>query len=467
MSIWSNCLNKLRAIAAGAALLALWNVASPALAQDQQPQKLSDEQLKQLVAPIALYPDPLLAQILTASTYPLEVVMAARWSKENPNVKGQDLENAMQQQPWDPSVKGLAAVPQVLTMMNDKLDWTQQLGEAFLAQADDLTRAVQALRASAEANGNLKTTKEQRVKRVVSPPPGPGEVAVVPEYIAIEPVEPDVIYVPVYDPVVIYGVGYWPPAFVPFFWYPSWWVVGPVWGFWPALWVGPALWCQPVWAFGFVQVNVVAFSKFNHVNVVNAAAIQKWQHDPLHHAGVPYKNTQLQQKFGKLSQSGGPKGLKPTGPTGPKIAGPGAGPKGAKLGGPGTGPGGGKGAKTGGGPGTGPKGGKTTSLSSTGTGGHKTGGGGGGGSKGTKSFSSTSGGGTGKSSGGSKGVKTFSTGGGGGGGGSKGPKTFTGGGPKGPGGGGAPTTFRSAGGGGGGGGPKAGGGGGGPPPKHH
>src|SRR5262245_41167936 len=461
MSIWSNCLNKLRAIAAGAALLALWNVASPALAQDQQPQKLSDEQLKQLVAPIALYPDPLLAQILTASTYPLEVVMAARWSKENPNVKGQDVENAMQQQPWDPSVKGLAAVPQVLAMMNDKLDWTQQLGEAFLAQPDDITRAVQALRARAEANGNLKTTKEQRVKRVVSPAPGPGEVVVVPEYIAIEPIEPDVIYVPVYDPVVIYGVGYWPPAFVPFFWYPSWWVVGPVWGFWPALWVGPALWCQPVWAFGFVQVNVVAFSKFNHVNVVNAAAMQKWQHDPLHHAGVPYKNTQLQQKFGKLSQSGGPKGLKPTGPTGPKITGPGTGPKGAK---------------TGGGPGTGPKGGKTTSLSSTGTGtgtGHKTGGGAG--SKGTKSFTSTSSGGTGKSSGsgtgkstgGSKGVKTFSSTGGGGGGGSKGPKTFTGGGPKGPGGGGGPTTFRSAGGGGGGGGPKAGGGGGGPPPKHH
>src|SRR5262249_13720609 len=237
-----------------------------------------------------------------------------------------------------------------------------------------------------------------------SPAPGPGEVVVVPEYIAIEPIEPDVIYVPVYDPVVIFGVGYWPPAFVPFFWYPSWWVVGPVWGFWPALWVGPAIWCQPVWAFGFVQINVVAFSKFNHVNVVNAAAMQKWQHDPLHHAGVPYKNTQLQQKFGKLSQSAGPKGLKSTGP--------GTGPKGAKLGGPGTGPGGSKGAKSGG-PGTGPKGGKTTSLSSTGTGtGHKTGGSGG--SKGSKTtLSSTGGGGGGtthKPTGGSsgpKGGKTF------------------------------------------------------------
>src|SRR5262245_28393349 len=206
MSIWSNCLNKLRAIAAGAALLALWNVASPALAQDQQPQKLSDEQLKQLVAPIALYPDSLLAQVLTASTYPLEVVMAARWSKENPNVKGQDLENAMQQQNWDPAVKGLTSVPQVLAMMSDKLDWTQQLGEAFLAQPDDITKAVQFLRARADAAGNLQTTEQQRV---IKKPPPPGYAGPAPEVVYyIEPVQPEIYYVPVYDPILIFGVGY-------------------------------------------------------------------------------------------------------------------------------------------------------------------------------------------------------------------------------------------------------------------
>src|ERR1700694_5223343 len=181
MSAWSNCLNKFRAIAAGAVLVALASAASPASAQDQQqPQLLSETQLQQLVAPVALYPDPLLAQILTASTYPLELVMAARWSKDNPDLKGQDLENAMQQQPWEPSVKGLTAVPQVLAMMNDKLDWTQQLGEAFLTQPDDITKAVQALRAKAEATGNLKTSKEQRGRRVAAPPPPPGEVVVVP-----------------------------------------------------------------------------------------------------------------------------------------------------------------------------------------------------------------------------------------------------------------------------------------------
>src|ERR1051325_460108 len=157
MTFWSNSLHKLRAFVALAALVALGSAAPPAAAQDPQqqaPQRLGDQELQQLVAPVALYPDPLLAQIFTASTYPLEVVMAARWSKENPDLKGNDLENAMQQQPWDPSVKGLTAVPQVLTMMNDKLDWTQQLGEAFLAQPDDITKAVQTLRAQADATGN-------------------------------------------------------------------------------------------------------------------------------------------------------------------------------------------------------------------------------------------------------------------------------------------------------------------------
>jgi hypothetical protein len=274
------------------------------------------------IAPITLYPDPLLAQILTASTYPLEVVMAARWSKDHPDLKGKDLENAMQQQPWEPSVKGLTAVPQVLTMMNEKLDWTQQLGEAFLTQPDDITKAVQALRARAESIGNLKTTKEQRVRRAAgaAAPPPPGEVVVAPEYIVIEPVEPEVIYVPVYDPVVIYGVDYWPAAYVPFFWYPSWWVVGPVWGFWPAYYVGPALWCQYNWGFGHVQINVVQFNAFNHTKLVSAGAITRWNHNPIHHQGVPYKNTNLQQKFGKASSlGGGPKGgVGPKGGSGPK-----------------------------------------------------------------------------------------------------------------------------------------------------
>ena len=158
----------------------------------------------------------------------------------------------MQQQPWDPSVKGLTSVPQVLSMMNEKLDWTNQLGEAFLAQPDDIQLAVQALRKQAEVTGNLKSSKEQKVSRV--PAPSTGYVGP-PEYIAIEPMEPDYIYVPVYDPVVVYGPGYWGPAYVPFFWHPPWWTVGPVFGFGAALFVGPALWYHYNW--GHAERNAI------------------------------------------------------------------------------------------------------------------------------------------------------------------------------------------------------------------
>jgi hypothetical protein len=119
------------------------------------------EELEQLVAPIALYPDALLVQILMASTYPLEVVSATRWVKANPDLKDQALEDALQTQTWDPSVKSLAAFPQVLTMMNDQLDWTQKLGDAFLAQQKDVMDAVQGLRTKAQAQGHLQTTPEQ------------------------------------------------------------------------------------------------------------------------------------------------------------------------------------------------------------------------------------------------------------------------------------------------------------------
>src|ERR1700736_3498202 len=132
-------------------------------------QKLTEGQLEQLVAPIALYPDPLLTQILMASTYPLEVVEAARWSQANPAVKGTALEDAMQAQPWDPSVKALAAVPQTLEMMSAKLDWTEQLGDAFLAQQQDVLDAVQKLRAEAQSAGNLQSTPHQLVTTASAP----------------------------------------------------------------------------------------------------------------------------------------------------------------------------------------------------------------------------------------------------------------------------------------------------------
>jgi uncharacterized protein DUF3300 len=144
-------------------------------------------------------------------------------------------------------------------------------------------------------------------ERTSAAPPPAGEALILPEYIVIEPAEPDVIYVPIYDPVVIYGVGYWPSGFAPFFWHPPWWTVGPVWGFWPVVNVGPALWCYPNCSSGFVQINVVKFNAFNHANLATASAITKWQHDPAHHIGVPYQNVSLQQKFGNVTAVHEPK----------------------------------------------------------------------------------------------------------------------------------------------------------------
>ena len=281
----------------------------PQLQQQPQPQQqaLTQQQIQQLVAPIALYPDALLAQVLTASTYPLEVTMAARWSEKNPNLKDAALEDAMQKQQWDPSVKGLTSVPQVLAMMNEKLDWTNQLGEAFLIQPNDIQNAVQALRKQAEATGSLKSSKEQKVSRIAAPPStgyaGP------PEYVVIEPAEPDYIYVPVYDPVVVYGADYWPPAYVPFFWYPRWWTVGPAFGFGAALFVGPALWYHYNWGhpgYAAIQTNTALYSRFNrgNVNVTGAGQFQNWKFDPAHHGNVRFRNTNLQQQFGNIGARG-------------------------------------------------------------------------------------------------------------------------------------------------------------------
>ena len=290
---------------------------APAAAPDTT-LALSDEQISQLVAPIALYPDNLLAQVLTASTYPLEVVMAARWSKDNPNVKGDALDDAMQKQNWDPSVKGLTAVPQVLDMMSEQLDWTQQLGEAYLAQPDDISDAVQKLRAKAEATGNLKSSKELRVTRAPPPAaPAPGEYAG--PYIAIEPAEPDVVYVPVYDPYVVYG-GWAYPAYRPFYWRPRNYVYVGVFGFGTAFIVRSALWSRYDWRYRRIYIDVNRYNRFNRTRF--AGRDLQWRHDPRHRGSVGYKNTVLRTHFasGKPAVAGVPKAaLRIKGPVAPRA----------------------------------------------------------------------------------------------------------------------------------------------------
>ena len=155
-----------------------------ALGQDSN-KPFTTEQLDQLLAPIALYPDALLSQVLMGATYPLEIVEAARWSQANPNLKGDAAVAAVKDKSWDVSVKSLTAFPQTLQMMSNQLDWTQKLGDAMIGQQKDVATAVQRLRAKAEAAGNLKSTPQQKVTTQSSG----GANAIV-----IEPANPEVMY---------------------------------------------------------------------------------------------------------------------------------------------------------------------------------------------------------------------------------------------------------------------------------
>jgi Protein of unknown function (DUF3300) len=266
--------------------------------QGQAPsdEKLSEGQLEQLVAPIALYPDPLLTQVLMASTYPLEVVEAARWSHDNPTVQGNAIQNAMQGQSWDPSVKALTAVPQTLQMMSDKLDWTQQLGDAFLAQQQDVMDAVQKLRGQAQAAGNLQSTPQQLV--TTQPAPEGVGSASMQQAIVIEPVNPDVYYVPVYDPAVAYGTwGY--PIYPPFYWSPAGFVASNIVSFASGVAVGAAIWGGCNWWQHNVIINVNRFNAFNRTNIDIANNI--WTHNPAHRGDVPYRNASVAERFGRAN----------------------------------------------------------------------------------------------------------------------------------------------------------------------
>ena len=246
----------------------------------------SQQELEQLVAPVALYPDALLAQVLMASTYPLEIVQADRWRKANPSLKDKALEDALQQQTWDPAVKSLAVFPQVLTMMSDKIDWTQKLGDAFLAQQQDVMATAQTLRAKAQKEGSLKDTKEQKVTTQTENNT---------TYIVIEPTNPEVVYVPTYNPTVVYGA--WPyPAYPPYAYYPPGYVAGgALLGFTAGVIVGGALWGGANWGRGDVNVNVNRYNNFNRTNVSNG----NWNHNANHRGAVPYRDKGVAQQHGR------------------------------------------------------------------------------------------------------------------------------------------------------------------------
>jgi hypothetical protein len=227
------------------------------VAGQQQPQETTPaaaettEQLQQLVAPIALYPDALVAQILAAATYPTEVVNADRWLQQHANLQGEQLATVVDQQSWDPSVKALTAFPSVLANMDKNLSWTEALGDAYFNQQQDVLDAVQMMRRRAEDAGNLRSTSQEQVVNQ-----GPT--------IVIEPVDPGICYLPIYDPWIVYGaplVGY------PGYFYDSWY--GP-----PFISYGPAIrlgffggfgWGWPSWGFNWGRRVVV----FNHNTYVS------------------------------------------------------------------------------------------------------------------------------------------------------------------------------------------------------
>jgi hypothetical protein len=262
---------------------------------------LSPEQLDTLVAPVALYPDALLSQVLVAATYPLEVVEAGQWLQQNRNLQGPQLVEAARQQNWDASVQALAAFPDVMVTVNQDVQWTTALGNAFLAQQSDVMAAVQRMRARAQANGKLSSTAQQTVTTETQG----GQAA-----IDIAPADPQVIYVPQYDPAYVWGPpawGYYPPLYYGgygFGYYPGI-DIGLCFGGWGG-WGGRGWGWGPNWFGGSVFVNGGFFNRYGYRGGLYAGGFggrAAWQHDAGHRLGVSYPNGQLTSRYGTASSA--------------------------------------------------------------------------------------------------------------------------------------------------------------------
>jgi hypothetical protein len=257
----------------------------------------SKDQLEQLVAPIALYSDALLAQMLMAATYPLEIVLADRFVKANANLKDSKLDEALKEYDWDASVKSLCRLPDVLARMSENLDWTQDLGDAVLGQKTELLDAVQRMRGKAYDSGNLKTS-EQQVVTVKEE-----------KIIVIESPSPEVVYVPTYSPTVVYGG--WAP---PYWYYPPMYPYYPygaglvTFGFGVAM--GAAIWggCGWGWGHSDIDINVDHHNNFNrntnrnsvdhHRGAGDRGGRSSWNHDPSHRRGANYQNSKVASQYG-------------------------------------------------------------------------------------------------------------------------------------------------------------------------
>ena len=238
-------------------------------------------ELDQMLAPIALYPDSLLSQILMASTYPLEVIEAARWSAAHPDVEGEQAVEAVSLFSWDPSVKALAAFPQILAVMDEKLTWMEQLGDAFLSQREQVMETIQGLRQKATDAGNLDSDDHHLVAYSGSA-------------ITITSVNPALVYVPYYDPWLVYSTWWW-PAYEPVYWAP-----------WRGYYTGTGFYAGFSWGLGIPITSRWFGSGFSWSSYqVLVGGNHVWRHNSLHRRGVAYRDMALHQQFGRTYASPG------------------------------------------------------------------------------------------------------------------------------------------------------------------
>lgn len=278
-------------------VIPLLSLAPPSVAAEPQTVEFSQAELDQMLAPIALYPDALLSQVLIAATYPLEIIQADRWVRSNKDLKTEDALKFAENKDWDPSVKALVAFPDILKRMSEDVDWTQRLGDAFLSNEESVMDAVQRLRKRAYATGNLEKAQHITVDRDDN-------------NIIIEPAEERIVYVPVYDTRVVYGNWWW-PEYPPVYWnYPSsyTYVSGFYWG--TSIYLGPTYFYSSChWR----DRRVVVIDRHNHYSgnthfytgrsIVRYEGARAWHHDPVHRHGVAYYNNNLRETYGSHHES--------------------------------------------------------------------------------------------------------------------------------------------------------------------
>jgi len=279
------------------------------VSQEQAPPPIPNDQLDALVSPIALYPDPLLSQVLVASTYPLEIIQLQQWLAQHKDLKDQALTDAVQKQDWDPSIQSMAVLPSALKQLADNIKWTTDLGNAFLAQQSDVMDAVQRMRMKAKDAGNLKSNEQQKVEV---------QTVETKTVVVIQQANPQIVYVPSYNPVVVYGPPIYP--YPPIIYPPPAYYAGAAIAFGVGIAIGAAY--HGGWGYGcgwghsnnnininvnnnyvrhYNQTNINNVNR-NNINNANRNGGNTWQHNPQHRGGTPYSNSATANKYGGTSR---------------------------------------------------------------------------------------------------------------------------------------------------------------------